>query len=68
MSAVELGREAIKRINQSRGINGSGVVAEGVENRVHFKMRIDKRGNGDLEIAFEGGAVGADMEVDRIDG
>jgi hypothetical protein len=39
-------------------------MTEGVEKRIHFKMRIGERVDGDFEIRFKGGTVGADIIFD----
>ena len=39
-----------------------------MKNRFHFKMGVGKRVDTDFQTGLEGGAVGADMKIDILDG
>lgn len=65
---VNLRWEAKERINKGVGIEFEGVIAIRVENRVHFKVGVGERIDGNFEGAFEGGTIGADVKLDGFDG
>lgn len=56
--------KTVKRIGESGKIDFFWIVAKGVEKGAHFEMRVGKRVNGDFEIGFEGGTVGANVIFD----
>ena len=59
--------KTVETIGEGGEIDFVGVVAYGVENRVHFEMRVTEGIDGDFEIGFESGTVGADVVFDGRD-
>jgi len=66
--AVNAGGEAKERINKSGNIDLLLILTIRMEDGLHLEMGIGEGIDGDFEGGFESGAVGADMEVDGIDG
>lgn len=68
LSLVDLDGQAKQGINKGGNIELIGIVGQRVEDGLETEMRIGEGVDGEFVGAFEGGTVGADMEVDGIDG
>ena len=65
---IDLFGKTEEGVNQGGDIDGSGVVAKGMEDGLHFKMGVGEGVYGDLKSAFESRTVGTDMKIDLVDG
>ncbi len=65
-SFVNLRGKTLNTVDEGGKIDLVGFGTERVEKRLGFEMVVLEGINRDLESAFEGGAVGADMEINRL--
>ena len=64
---VDLGRKTLDAVNESREVDLVGFGTKRVKERLGFEMVVLEGVDSNLESAFEGRAVGANVEINTFD-